>query len=51
MIKGECERKEKEYSLVQRSGKGYLHACKPRQEKKRILTSSVPHCSVVVNPL
>ena len=37
MIKGECirkeKRKEKEYSLVQRSGKGYLYACKPRKEK------------------
>ena len=37
MINGECirkeKRKEKEYSLVQRSGKGYLHACKPRKEK------------------
>ena len=48
MIKGECKRKEKgkekEYSLVQRSGKGYLHARKPRKEKNTFFECSSLWC-------
>ena len=41
MIKGECKRKEKgkekEYSLVQRSGKGYFTCTQTKKRKEYFL--------------